>query len=139
MTGVPVRAEVDAAVARLIEWLETGSAPDGLFAADCFADVSLPHWRQQLGSGAATIAARRELHPYPGTVRVERVDRTATGFVIAFEERWQDAGQGWYSREQIAADVDAAGEITEFRAYCTGDWDESLQALHAAEVRLLRP
>ncbi|MFD7155016.1 hypothetical protein ACFV9C_10470 [Kribbella sp. NPDC059898] len=139
MTGVAVRAEVDAAVARLVEWLETGSVPDGLLAADCFADLSLPHWRRQFGSGAATIAARRELHPYAGTVRVERVDRTAAGFVIAFEERWRDGGQDWYCREQIAADVGPAGEISELRVYCTGDWDEALQALHTAEVRLLRP
>ncbi|HEY3557210.1 MAG TPA: hypothetical protein VGL05_07100 [Kribbella sp.] len=139
MTSVAVRAEVDASVARLVEWLETGTAPAGLLAAGCFTDLSLPHWRRQLGSGAATIAARRELHPYPGAVRVERVDRTATGFVMAFEERWPDAGQNWYCREQLAADVDGAGEITELRIYCTGDWDEARQAQHAAEVQLLRP
>ncbi|RZU10252.1 hypothetical protein EV645_6714 [Kribbella rubisoli] len=137
MTTVAVRA--DAAVARLVEWLETGVAPDGMFAVDCFTDLSLPHWRRQFGTGAETLAGRRELHPYPGEVRVERVDRTERGFVIAFEERWPHEGQHWYCREQIAADVNDAGAITELRIYCTGDWDEALQAQHAAEITLLRP
>lgn len=66
------------------------------------------------------------------------MDRTASGFLIAFEERWRATGENWYCREQIAADVDAAGEITELRIYCTGDWDEAQQAEHAAEVVLLR-
>ncbi|WP_371402176.1 hypothetical protein OHA10_30270 [Kribbella sp. NBC_00662] len=137
MTTVAVRA--DASVARLVEWLETGTAPDGTFAADCLTDLSLPHWRLQFDGGAATVAGRRELHPYPGVVRVERVDRTERGFVIAFEERWRHEGQNWYCREQIAGDVNAAGEITELRVYCTGDWDEAVQARHAAEITLLRP
>ncbi|WP_328999571.1 hypothetical protein OHA18_34670 [Kribbella sp. NBC_00709] len=137
MTTVAVRA--DASVARLVEWLETGVAPEGTFAVDCLTDLSLPHWRLQFGTGAATLAARRELHPYPGVVRVERVDRTERGFVIAFEERWRHEGQDWYCREQIAGDVNDAGEITELWVYCTGDWDEARQAEHAAEVTLLRP
>ncbi|MGW7681555.1 hypothetical protein ACWGID_12490 [Kribbella sp. NPDC054772] len=139
MTSVAERAEVDAAVARLVEWLETGVPPEGTFAVDCFADLSTPHWRMQYGSGAATIAARRELHPFPGVVRVERVRRTDGGFVIAFEERWRHDGQDWYCREQIAADVNAVGEMSELSVYCTGDWDEAAQAQHADEVRLLRP
>ncbi|MFF0341466.1 hypothetical protein [Kribbella sp. NPDC004875] len=139
MTSVAERAEVDVAVARLVEWLETGVPPEGTFAADCFTDVSMPHWRLQYGSGAATIAGRRELHPFPGAVRVERVSRTAGGFVIAFEERWRHEGQNWYCREQIAAEVNTAGEISEARVYCTGDWDEAVQTEHAREVGLLRP
>lgn len=138
MTSVVERPEVDASVARLVEWLETGTAPAGLLAAGCFADLSLPRWRLQFGSGAATIAGRRDLHPYAGSVRVERVDRTASGFLIAFEERWRATGENWYCREQIAADVDESGEITELRIYCTGDWDEQQQAEHATEVALLR-
>ncbi|MGW6200827.1 hypothetical protein ACWF0M_32095 [Kribbella sp. NPDC055110] len=133
-----VAAEVDVSAARLVEWLETGVPPDGTFAANCFADVSLPHWRLQFASGAATVAGRRALHPHPGVVRVERVDRTEGGFVMAFEERWRHEEQDWYCREQIAADVDDAGEITEMRVYCTGDWDEARQAEHAAEVTLIR-
>ncbi|TDO51136.1 hypothetical protein EV651_11963 [Kribbella sp. VKM Ac-2571] len=133
-----VAAEVDVSVARVVEWLETGVAPDRTFAADCFADVSLPHWRVQFATGAATIEGRRRWHPYPGVVRVERVDRTEHGFVMAFEERWRHEEQNWYCREQLTADIDEAGEITELRVYCTGDWDEARQAEHAAEVTLIR-
>lgn len=130
--------QTDTAVANLVTWLETGEAPDGTFAEDCFLDLSLPHWRLQSATAAEAIGIRRESHPWPGAVRVERVDRTERGFVIAFEERWDHDGQRWYCREQIRADV-VGGSIVEMAAYCTGDWDAARQALHSAEVSLLRP
>ncbi|GAA1956756.1 hypothetical protein GCM10009798_15170 [Nocardioides panacihumi] len=129
-------ADVSAAVAGLIVWLETGAAPEDVFAPDCFVDLSLPHWRLQADTREDLFRIRRESHPFPGRVRVERVDHTDGGFVIAFEERWED-GQAWYCREQIRADV-VDGRITEVAVYCTGDWDEAVQARHADEVPLLR-
>ncbi len=133
-----VRSVIDETVARFVTWMETGVAPDGLVADDCFADVTAPHWRFQVQGGAAVVASRRESHPFPGQVRVENVDRTEGGFAIAFEERWEDQGQRWYCREQMTAGV-RDGQITDIRYYCTGDWDEAQQALHAAEVRLICP
>lgn len=32
---------------RFIEFLETGSVPDGLFAPDVFCDFTMPKWRLQ--------------------------------------------------------------------------------------------
>lgn len=136
--GTAAQAEVDLVVAEFISWMETGSAPDGLVADACFADVTAPHWRIQVEGGAAVVASRRESHPFPGTVRVEKVDRTENGFAIAFEERWEHEGQQWYSREQMTAEV-RDGQITDIRYYCTGDWDEARQAEHARSVPLLRP
>jgi hypothetical protein len=138
MTAVTDQTRVDAAVADLVRWLETGEA-SGTFADDCFADISLPHWRVQTGSAEELMAARRRLHPAPGRVHVERVDRTDHGFAIAFEERWRAEGQDWYARELIRADVDGAGRVVDLAVYCTGDWDEARQAEHAADVVLLRP
>jgi hypothetical protein len=69
---------------------------------------------------------------------VERVEPTGHGFTIEFEERWEDeAGQRWYCREMIRADVKGGG-ITEMSVYCTGDWDEATQREHAEAVRLIR-
>lgn len=138
MTTMTTQTQVEAAVANLVHWLETGEAPPGTFAEECFLDLSLPHWRIQSGSAAEALAVRRESHPWPGAVRVERVDRTDHGFVVAFEERWDHAGQRWYCREQIRADV-VEGSIVEMAAYCTGDWDAARQALHSSQVSLLRP
>ncbi|MBO9524192.1 MAG: hypothetical protein J7518_21855 [Nocardioidaceae bacterium] len=141
MTTVTSTTDPDAttAVARLIRFLETGTAPAGLFAPDCFADVTLPLWRLQSDTEAGAIAIRTEGHPGPGEVHVHRVDPTERGFVIEFEERWQDGGgQRWYSREMLRADV-VGSTIVEFSVYCTGDWNEAQQRRHAAEVRLLRP
>lgn len=130
--------ETSVAVARLVRFLETGTAPAGLFAPNVFADVSLPLWRIQSATAEGLLAVRAEGHPFPGQVRVERVERTENGFTIEFEERWDHQGQRWYCREMIRADV-VDDSIVELSVYCTGDWDEAKQREHAAAVRLIRP
>lgn len=126
------------AVAGLVRFLETGSAPAGLFAPDVFADLSLPQWRIQTNTAADLLAVRADGHPYAGRVRVERIESTEHGFTIEFEERWEHEGQSWYSREMIRADLDGSA-IVELSIYCTGDWDEAAQRHHADAVHLLRP
>jgi hypothetical protein len=125
------------AVAGLIRFLETNAAPDGLFAPDVFADVSLPQWRLQGATAEDLVAIRVGGHPVTGQVRVTRVDPTDRGFTMEFEERWQNEGQHWYCREMIRADL-TDGRISELSVYCTGDWDEAKQREHAASVQLLR-
>jgi hypothetical protein len=134
----PNTADTTAAVAGLIRFLETGNVPDGLFADEVFADLSLPHWRLQAQTAAEVIALRTEGHPFRGQLQVERVDPTEHGFVIEFTERWESEGQRWYCREMIRADV-MDGSIVEMSIYCTGDWDEAKQREHADAVRLIRP
>jgi hypothetical protein len=132
------RPDTNMAVANLIRFLETGSAPDGLFAPDVFLDLSLPHWRIQAATRGEVLAIRADGHPFPGLVRVERIEQTGHGFTIEFEERWDHGGQRWYSREMIRADV-VGDSIVELSAYCTGDWDEAKQHEHAEAVHLIRP
>jgi hypothetical protein len=136
MTGAAVDTKV--AVARFIEFLETGKRPDRLFAPDVFLDLSLPLWRVQANTVQEIIAIRTSGHPCPGQVRVERLSQTDTGFAIEFEERWEYAGQNWYCREMIRADV-VDDTIVDLAVYCTGDWDEARQREHASSVQLLRP
>jgi hypothetical protein len=136
--SVEMRPDCTVVVAKLIQFLETGAAPEGLFAPDAFADLSLPQWRVQMGNVEQLLAVRAEGHPFPGKVRVERVERTDNGFTIEFEERWDHEGQRWYCREMIRADV-VGDSIVELSIYCTGDWDEAKQREHAAAVTLLRP
>jgi hypothetical protein len=136
-TAANGQRDASAVVADLIKFLETGTVPDGLFTADAFADLSLPQWRIQAATAAEIIAIRTESHPFPGQVRVERVEETGHGFTLEFEERWADGGQRWYCREMIRADL-IGGSIAELSIYCTGDWDEARQREHAAAVRLVR-
>jgi hypothetical protein len=136
--GTITRPDTTAVVAGLIRFLETGSVADGLFAPDVFSDLSLPQWRVQATTAEGIFALRAGNHPFPGQVRVERLEQTAQGFTIEFEERWQHEGQRWYSREMIRADV-VGGSIVELSIYCTGDWDEARQREHAEAVRLVRP
>src|SRR5258708_2523698 len=99
LTTHPSRPDATTAVARLISFLETGTVPEGLFAPDVFADLSLPHWPVQTDTADAAVAERMAGHPFPGQVRVERVEPTDSGFVIEFEERWEHESQRWYCRE----------------------------------------
>ena len=128
----------DVLAKKLIAFLETGDAPDGLFAADVFVDFTSPRWREQGQGIERVVAMRRAGHPGPGTVPRFRLDATDTGFVLEVEERWQQFGEDWYCRELFRADV-RDGAIAELSVYCTGDWDRARRAEHARAVRLLRP
>lgn len=124
--------------ARLIEFLETGTAPDGLFAADSFCDFTMPQWRLQAQGPADITRLRTTGHPGPGRVPRSRFDPTSTGFVLEVEEEWEAGGESWYCRELFRADV-ADRAIRDLSVYCTGDWDQALVAKHRETVRLLRP
>ena len=131
-------AAVHEVAERFVAFLETGVPPAGLFADDVFCDFTMPLWRLQARGFEDVVALRRQGHPSPGRVSRWRADATATGFVIEFEERWEQGGQGWYCREMARAEL-VGGTIGELSIYCTGDWDEALQARHGDEVALLRP
>lgn len=137
MSTMTNQSQAPAAVAKFVRFLENGDATD-VFADDVFADVSLPQWRLQAGTAKDLIAIRVEGHPSPGKVRISRLDPTDRGFVIEFEERWDQDGQHWYCREMARCDVEN-DLIVGFSVYCTGDWDESVQAEHARSVTLIRP
>jgi hypothetical protein len=129
--------QAHAIAARLVEFLETGRPPDGLFATDVFCDFSSPRWRVQTRGVADVVALRLQGHPGPGRVPRWRCDPTPTGFVLEFEESWHHAGEDWYSREMARCEV-VAGQVAALSIYCTGDWDARRRAEHAAAVRLLR-
>ncbi|WP_458245640.1 hypothetical protein [Streptomyces sp. MAI_2237] len=121
-----------------VRFLRTGTAPEGLFTDDVFLDLTLPQWRLQARGREEAVALRRRGHPAPGTVPRHRLDATPTGFVLEFEETWEDAQGTWYCRELMRADV-RDGRIAEAAVYCTGDWDQATRDAHAREVVLLRP
>lgn len=122
----------------LIAFLESGDAPPGLFAPDVFFDVTVPHWRVQALGRDEAVALRLGQHPAPGRVVRFRLDETTTGFVLEFEERWEERGREWYAREIARADVGEDG-ITQLSVYCTGDWDRAREEEHRRTVALIRP
>ncbi len=67
---------------KLIEFLETGEAPSGLFSDDVFVDFTMPQWRLQAQGVRQAGEMRRAGHPGPGRVPRSRFDPTATGFVL---------------------------------------------------------
>ena len=141
MTAIEARADLanaPAVVHKLVQWLETTEVPDGLFADDLFTDFTMPIWRLQAGDRAGGLALRAHGHPSPGKVVRLRYDPTPSGFVLEFEEEWDERGDHWYCREIVRADV-RDGAICQLSAYCTGDWDSAQVARHQAEVRLIQP
>ena len=129
---------IDELAGKMIVFLETGTPPEGLFRPDVFCDFSLPQWRVQTQGLEDVVSLRKSGHAGPSTVTRWRVDQIPTGFVLEFEERWQDGGADWYARELLRADV-TDGSIAELAVYCTGDWDEQRQHEHARTMHLLRP
>jgi hypothetical protein len=123
---------------KFIAFLETGEVPPRLFAADVICDFTLPKWRLQAQGIDGVVRLRKQGHPGPGKVPRWRVDATPTGFVIEFEERWEQDGKDWYSREMARADV-VDGSVSVLSVYCTGDWDAEHRARHEREVTLIRP
>src|SRR5579871_3088005 len=105
---------------KLVAFLETGTAPEGLFRPDVFLDLTMPTWRIQAAGAEDLIGVRKEGHAGPSTVTWWRSDPTPTGFVFEFEERWDSEGQQWYAREMARAEV-AGGQVAELTVYCTGD------------------
>jgi hypothetical protein len=133
----PERDDVRALSAKMITFLETGTAPEGLFLPDAFLDLTMPTWRIQAAGAEDLIGVRKQGHPGPGRVTRWRVDPIPAGFVLEFEERWDHEGQEWYARQMLRAEV-AEGQVTRLTVYCTGDWDQARQAEHAAAVTLIR-
>ena len=125
-------------VQKLVDWFETTRLPEGLFSEDVFLDFTSPQWRQQARGIEGVLAIRDHGHPLPGRVPRLRFDPTPTGFVLEWEEEWDDAAGHWYCREMTRAEV-RGDVIVELSVYCTGDWDEARVARHAREVQLIRP
>jgi hypothetical protein len=136
-TRAEARLGTSRIVADFVRFLETGAVRDGLFAPDVFTDLSLPLCRVQTDNAADILAERAAGHREPAEVTVGRIEYTAHGFTIEFEERWPHEGQRWYAREMIRVDVEG-DSIVEMSVYCTGDWDEARQREHSASMHLLR-
>ncbi len=121
-----------------VGFLETGDAPEGMFAANMFFDFTMPLWRLQTETAAGAVSIRRGGHPGPSRIAVRRLDPLPSGFLMEVEEFWEDRGEQWYCRELMRADVDGES-IVDLSVYCTGDWDAARVAEHAATVHLPRP
>lgn len=136
MTGHQERAH--ALAQKFVTFMESGTPPDGLLAADVFCDFTMPTWRLQASGIEDVVALRKAGHPGPGRVPQWRFDPTTTGFVIEWTEDWLLGGERWTCREMARADINDQG-VSEISVYCTGDWDAARRAEHAEAVRLVRP
>src|SRR3954462_6671082 len=69
----PVLVETARSLAdRFITFLETGTAPEGLFAPDVFCDFTVPLWRLQAQGLEEVVRLRKGGHPSPGRLPPSR-------------------------------------------------------------------
>jgi hypothetical protein len=123
---------------KFIHFIRTGEDLPGLFDENVFLDFTPPQWRIQTKGKAAALAFRRENHPWPSEVPRWRSVPVPNGFVIEWEEVWQNAGEQWYCREMAWCETGQDG-IVSLAVYCTGDWNEKLVAAHAQAGCMLQP
>lgn len=138
---VSLPSVVQTSVAKFVRFLESSGVdtPEGTFAPDVQSDLSFPRWRVQVAGVAELVAARQRWHREPGNVRLEGVTGNERGYAVKLEERWQQGGQEWYSREGFICLLDEEGRIEDFTLYCTGDWSAARVREHAAAVSLIGP
>jgi hypothetical protein len=137
---VPVDSPLTAArdlAGQMITFMETGTAPDGLFTPEVFCDFTMPLWRLQAQGVDDLTALRKAGHPGPSRIPRSRFDVTTTGFVLEVEEQWDQDGESWYCREMIRADI-SGSSVSQISVYCTGDWDRERVRRHAESVQLIR-
>ena len=67
--------------AKLIEFLERGEAPSGLFTPDVLIDFTMPQWRLQAQGFQEAVELRLAGHPGPSRVPRSRFDTTATSVI----------------------------------------------------------
>ena len=68
-THTMMTAEAAQALARkLVQFLESGDVPEGLFTQDVFCDFTMSRWRLQARGVDGTVALRKQGHPGPGSV-----------------------------------------------------------------------
>ena len=137
MAGTDVDDVVRELSKKMVVFLETGTAPEGLCRPDVFFDLSMPTWRIQVAGAEDLIGVRKQDHLGTSAVTRWRADPTPAEFEFEFEERWDHEGQEWYAQEMMRAEV-ADGQIAELVVYCTGDWDHARQAEHTATVTMIR-
>jgi ketosteroid isomerase-like protein len=122
---------------RLADLFRTAEVGDVL-TEDVFLDGHPPLWRFQL-QGRDTFAAWLQGYSPDGAeTTVVRTIPTATGFVTELTGRHQEDGEELTDRKIVLCEV-RDGRIAELTVYCSGDWDATLRARHAAETQLLRP
>jgi ketosteroid isomerase-like protein len=122
---------------RLADVFRTAEVGDVL-TEDVFLDGHPPLWRFQL-QGRDTFAAWLQGYSPDGAeTTVVRTIPTATGFVTELTGRHQEDGEEMTDRKIVLCEV-RDGRIAELTVYCSGDWDATLRARHAAETQLLRP
>lgn len=98
-----------------LDYLETGTAAPGLFAADVVASIHVPGGHYDIGRPAGLEA---ELKQYGGPIMttVLRQETIASGFIVEFTQR---SPRGELFEEMAWALVED-GRIREIRWYCTG-------------------
>ena len=131
-------AEVDQLSEALVGVFRSGKVGE-VFTDDVFLDGHPPFWRFQL-EGLADVAAWLSGYvAHVPDVTAVRTMTTAEGFLTEHITTEHDADRGELISRKLLVCAVRDGRIAGMTIYCSGDWDSTLRARHAAEAPTLRP
>ncbi|HET6772354.1 MAG TPA: hypothetical protein VFH36_03530 [Acidimicrobiales bacterium] len=129
--------DVDRISEALAQVFRTADVGD-VFTDDVFLDGHPPYWRFQL-EGIEDFRAWLQGYAAGGReVEVVRTIATPSGFVTEHTEAMHKERELITGRQLILCEV-RDGRISELTVFCSGEWDATLRARHAAEAPILRP
>jgi hypothetical protein len=112
---------------------------DEVFTDDVFLDRHPPFWRFQI-EGLADLAAWLAGYVAHGPdVTAVRTVATVEGFLTEHITAEHDPDRGELISRKLLVCAVRDGRIAGLTVYCSGDWDSTLRARHAAEAPILRP
>jgi len=106
-----------------LHYLSTGEDPHAVISADLEGDMNFPHSTFRLRGKAEFDQLRAQVSNQPWSLRVEKVEPTATGFLAVIDIDTVHEGPGGAetdtSRTISTVTVDE-GRITRLAHWCTG-------------------
>ena len=106
-----------------LHYLSTGEDPHGMISVDLEGDMNFPHTTFRLHGKTEFDRLRAAVSNHPWTLRVEKVEPTASGFVAVIDidtvHEGAHGAETGTSRTISTVTVDQ-GKITRLAHWCTG-------------------
>ena len=112
-------------IGRLLDGIEAGSLPAGVFSEDAVLDATVPNWRFTVEGGEAVEEQLGGWYADPGQFLSIRRLPLPDGEMVEFTLSWVEAGVAHACHQGHLLTV-KAGRIVSDTAWCGGRWPASL-------------
>jgi hypothetical protein len=111
----------------LLDGIEAGDLPDGLFSDDAVLDATVPNWRFTTRGGTAVRAELSRWYGDPGTFENLSRSRLPDGELVEFTLTWQENGVTHMCHQAHIIRLHN-GKVASDTAFCGGRWPAPLIA-----------